>query len=910
MAEPDNTECRKRELSELKRGGSSDGNLPMQKHVKVETGASSGTGNAKESSNQSKMIMEVTTTKRGGTVDQSSLSGSLDEAHEQLHNAKEENMSLSLQLAAANTKLAEASRALAESRGESESTNCVFDGVKGELTDIKGVLTETKDELSVTKAGWCETKDELSVTKAGWCETKEELISANARLKSSDETVDLLTERLEQAQEEVKALGRKEATGRTSIGVSEATDQLRSSHRTISLLSDSLEESKGILNALRKHYEAKEKESEFKHDLEVAKDAYRAEELAKSQAELAATQAELALLKENRRIEMGYKDATYVEDFAASRESRRIVKAESEATDLDYIKAQEHLNNPINMPNKSLDGRAEPKLPQVTTSSGFGSSAGVNRASTALLNNPVERDQPKHSNLKAVGTNIEHYDSTKESLTLSNKHITSPDEQSSVFRMSVEMANENIVQRRLSQDAQQRAANMSESQLCTTRDGAGAHFASFPEKPPSHSHDSNLEEVVEQEALAHDVAGRVIGKGGETIRDLKARSGADMDVDQSTLPGRPRTITYRGPRSKVKIAKDLVRMIASGVSEAMLPLGEARRAVLSIPARTAGRVIGKGGEIVRELQNRSHAKVDFDHANIRGGGPDEKIVVVTGTTEAVTKAMEMISFLAANPDLDAIKSLNILVDEKLRAGSQWGDGPPYLNLPNQGSGMTPDMFERQQTPAGVMQAPPAPPPQNRYYGGSSCSEILYCKRVSVGRIIGSKGSTIRDLQQRSGTKIQIKQDVPLDAHCEIKIIGSPDGVEMAKQMIEQITLGGADHLFGLGKSNDQASSGVHSIHLRELQRQTPTQAVHELQSFGGPHSTGHQNILSQQQRALEQHQDNYQQQKGQVSEMRNSAGYQHATADSGWKKMVQPDGRAFYWNEITGATQWERPSGL
>merc|ERR1712226_1527515 len=100
------------------------------------------------------------------------------------------------------------------------------------------------------------------------------------------------------------------------------------------------------------------------------------------------------------------------------------------------------------------------------------------------------------------------------------------------------------------------------------------------------------------------------------------------------------------------------------------------------------------------------------------------------------------------------------------------------------------MFGGGQAQAGIVHSQPTAShatPSNLYQvRGASHNELIYCKKQYVGRIIGSKGSTIRDLQQRSGTKIQIKQDVPFGADCEVTISGNSEGVKMAKQMIQQI----------------------------------------------------------------------------------------------------------------------------
>ena len=53
--------------------------------------------------------------------------------------------------------------------------------------------------------------------------------------------------------------------------------------------------------------------------------------------------------------------------------------------------------------------------------------------------------------------------------------------------------------------------------------------------------------------------GRVIGKGGETIKGLQAQSGAHITIDQNYPEGEPRKIAVSGPKGCVEVA---MRMIA------------------------------------------------------------------------------------------------------------------------------------------------------------------------------------------------------------------------------------------------------------------------------------------------------------------------------------------------------------
>jgi rRNA processing protein Krr1/Pno1 len=360
---------------------------------------------------------------------------------------------------------------------------------------------------------------------------------------------------------------------------------------------------------------------------------------------------------------------------------------------------------------------------------------------------------------------------------------------------------------------------------------------------------SNPASIVEERGeVSAMYVGRVIGKGGEMIRDLQARSGCRIDVDQKVPPGQPRVITYRGTRRTVDFAKRLVLLLCQeNSSESDLPLGEAKREYLVVPAQSVGKIIGRGGEMIRELQSRSSAKIQVDHSGTSGLNQDEKQVTITGTEQSVTKAKEMVLFLVANPMMDAMQAINMLVEEKVHRGGVWGSGPPYANMPSQGMNMQLNAgpgggggyggYEQQAphyggaqaaapayaapaaNPYGAPMAPyaaPVPayqqqqqaPPaaygqqgqQGQQFGASGGveMEVFYSAKNFMGRIIGQKGVTINDLQRRSACDIQINQDVPPGQECEISIRGSRQGVEMAKQMLREIIEIGPNHPYAGG----------------------------------------------------------------------------------------------------------------
>jgi rRNA processing protein Krr1/Pno1 len=297
------------------------------------------------------------------------------------------------------------------------------------------------------------------------------------------------------------------------------------------------------------------------------------------------------------------------------------------------------------------------------------------------------------------------------------------------------------------------------------------------------------------------------------IRDLQARSGCRIDVDQNVPDGAPRIISYKGTRTTIDFAKQLVSVLCrEGGSEADLPLGQAIKKLVLVPASVIGKVIGRGGEMIRELQSKSSAKIQVDHTAMG----EMRHINVTGTTESVAKAEEMIHFLAANPAVDAHEAITMLIREKAATNTPWGSGPPYPNLPNQGQGMpaSNDMgggmygggaYGQPQQPAfgGYMQQPQqqASPYGQAFQVGPNgiASEVIPCEKMYMGRVIGQKGVTINDLQKRSGCDIQINQNVPMGQPCEISIKGTMQGIQTAKQMLQEIIELGPNHPYAGGR---------------------------------------------------------------------------------------------------------------
>ena len=73
-----------------------------------------------------------------------------------------------------------------------------------------------------------------------------------------------------------------------------------------------------------------------------------------------------------------------------------------------------------------------------------------------------------------------------------------------------------------------------------------------------------------------------------------------VDVDQNVPHGAPKIITYQGPREKVDFAKSLVSMLCQdNWKNITLPIGFAKQKLLHVPSTVIGKIIGRGGEMIK-----------------------------------------------------------------------------------------------------------------------------------------------------------------------------------------------------------------------------------------------------------------------------------------------------------------------
>ncbi|KAF6259844.1 hypothetical protein COO60DRAFT_964922 [Scenedesmus sp. NREL 46B-D3] len=155
-------------------------------------------------------------------------------------------------------------------------------------------------------------------------------------------------------------------------------------------------------------------------------------------------------------------------------------------------------------------------------------------------------------------------------------------------------------------------------------------------------------EVEERVNCPSTLVGRIIGRGGETIRSLQGGSGAHILVDQNYPEGADsRVVVIKGRPDSVQRATAMVKELISGepgtASQIIAKHGVGSTVTLQCPRGIVGRVIGKGGETIKGLQRKYHVSIQID----QGGDPMN--VTITGPKHTSEACRQEVMALISDP---------------------------------------------------------------------------------------------------------------------------------------------------------------------------------------------------------------------------------------------------------------------
>ncbi|KAG5983626.1 hypothetical protein E4U55_007682 [Claviceps digitariae] len=296
--------------------------------------------------------------------------------------------------------------------------------------------------------------------------------------------------------------------------------------------------------------------------------------------------------------------------------------------------------------------------------------------------------------------------------------------------------------------------------------GGGGGGPSGRDRSPLRGGSDDNSETIQIES---SLVGLIIGRLGENLRRIEADTNCRVQFLAATDGGPFRQCRITGPRPRRADVKAAINRIIedSGMGALNRPQDKSQELDKSgaaplrdgedhmqimVPDRTVGLIIGRGGETIRDLQERSgcHINIVGESKSVNGLRP----VNLIGSVESAARAKDLIMEI---------------VDSDTR-----GDGAAGVVL--------------KKSAATSSRSEPPPRDMGGGLGGGSdkINDSIFVPSDAVGMIIGKGGETIRDMQNTTGCKINVAQSSgPGEVQREIALIGSRDSISRAKLAIEE-----------------------------------------------------------------------------------------------------------------------------
>ncbi|XP_063421480.1 insulin-like growth factor 2 mRNA-binding protein 2 isoform X4 [Mytilus trossulus] len=254
--------------------------------------------------------------------------------------------------------------------------------------------------------------------------------------------------------------------------------------------------------------------------------------------------------------------------------------------------------------------------------------------------------------------------------------------------------------------------------------------------------------------VGSEFVGAVIGRQGQTIHGITTQTRARVDIHRRENISSETLVTIKGsPESCTEACKEIYKVVQTEAQS--LNKGEYPMKVLC-PNSVCGRIIGKQGNVIKNFMEQTGAHIIVSSATDMSNFYIDRVITITGTVDACSKAEALLSEkMRKCLDQDA-QSYNQQMNMfgGMPPMGMMGPGPSnmgYQNMRNfppygmeQGGGGGGNYY-----PGIYGQVPNVPPQQELEV------TYLYIPENTVGAVIGSKGSNIKEIMRLSSARIKI-----------------------------------------------------------------------------------------------------------------------------------------------------------
>lgn len=255
-----------------------------------------------------------------------------------------------------------------------------------------------------------------------------------------------------------------------------------------------------------------------------------------------------------------------------------------------------------------------------------------------------------------------------------------------------------------------------------------------------------------------DNIGRVIGKSGSGLKQIRESSGCKVNVEANGAdPSAMRRVELQGQGPNIGFGASLV--VQSAYNDKQQGGAGNIEAVLYVPNGSIGSVIGKGGENLKRVRETMHVRVQVEREPVvnRATMENERMMTISGDCQAICSALAM-----------------------MFTGVSGGGGLPgpmgMMGMPQGGGLMMNPMAMGNQVELQMM---PADDPD-------AVQIHFQVPLKTVGAIVGKQGAAISQLALQAGCKMTVtKRTLPSGAVAQqrsVVCVGQLPQVCIAQQL--------------------------------------------------------------------------------------------------------------------------------
>merc|ERR1719203_1606004 len=255
----------------------------------------------------------------------------------------------------------------------------------------------------------------------------------------------------------------------------------------------------------------------------------------------------------------------------------------------------------------------------------------------------------------------------------------------------------------------------------------------------------------------------LIGRGGSTIQRLQDETGAKFNLDRDT-----NLLTISGPDECVQHGLAEVQSILGAEAERKANEAEER---VTWGSDAIKAVIGRGGSNIRATQDATGVRIDAD--------VDAGTLVIVGPAEDVAAALTMCHNAAFGE-----------VQEVIELGSRnavnlvYGPNFQTIRSLQDTTGCKLDITRGSTTVklAGSSEAVAEATTQIRALLEENRGFDMTIENSKVGAVYGKGGETLRSIQDRTGTMIDVTRG---PTHATVSVMGTADAASRARNMLQR-----------------------------------------------------------------------------------------------------------------------------